>query len=63
VTVTPPVSLAVSPSRVVIAAGATREVLVANTGTATVTVEAAAFGFGVSPRGRPRVLLRTQPRP
>lgn len=56
---TPPVALAASPSRLVVAAGETRDVLLANVGAAPITVEAAAFRFGLSLRGRPRVMLPT----
>lgn len=56
---TPPVALAASPSRLVVAAGETRDVLLSNVGAAPITVDAAAFRFGLSLRGRPRVMVST----
>lgn len=56
---TPPVALAASPSRLVVAAGETRAVLLSNVGAAPIAVDGAAFRFGLSLRGRPRIMLRT----
>ena len=56
----PPVAIAVSPPRIVVAAGAARQVFVTNTGATPVTVAGAAYGFGVGLRGRPRILLRSR---
>jgi hypothetical protein len=55
----PPVALAVSPSRLLLAAGETRTIEVANRGQAAATVVAAASGLAYGLRGRPRVLGRT----
>lgn len=55
----PPVALAVSPSRLVLAAGETRALTVTNRGHTAATVEAVPSGLTVGLRGRPRILLRS----
>jgi hypothetical protein len=57
----PPVALAVSPPRLVVAAGETRAIRVTNGGTAVADVEASAKGYAVSLRGRPVVLAHRAP--
>ncbi|HET8528597.1 MAG TPA: hypothetical protein VFL60_06785 [Gaiellaceae bacterium] len=55
----PPVALAVSPTRLVLAAGETRTIEVTNRGTGAATVDALPTGLAFGLRGRPRILLRT----
>ena len=54
----PPVALAVSPPRLVVAAGETRAIRITNSGAAAADVEASATGYTVTLRGRPLVLAR-----
>lgn len=55
-TAAPPVSLAVSPPRLVVAAAETRSVRVTNLGAVPATVEASTSGYAVALRGRPFVV-------
>jgi len=55
----PPVALAVSPSRLRLAAGETQTIEVVNRGHTTTTVVAGASGVAYGLRGRPRVLARS----
>lgn len=57
----PPVALAVSPPRLVVAAGETRAIRITNSGRAVANVEASAAGYTVTVRGRPLVLARPVP--
>ena len=57
----PPVALAVSPPRLVVAAGETRAIRITNSGAAAAHVEASATGYAVTLRGRPLVLARRPP--
>lgn len=57
----PPVALAVSPPRLVVAAGETRAIRITNSGAAVADVEASATGYAVTLRGRPVVLARHIP--
>lgn len=57
----PPVALAVSPPRLVVAAGETRAIRITNSGAAAADVEASAAGYAVSLRGRPLVLAGRVP--
>ena len=57
----PPVALAVSPPRLVVAAGETRAIRITNSGAAAADVEASASGYAVTLRGRPLVLARHIP--
>jgi hypothetical protein len=57
----PPVALAVSPPRLVVAAGETRAIRITNSGAAAADVEASAAGYAVTLRGRPLVLARDVP--
>jgi len=52
----PPVALAVSPPRLVVAAGETRAIRITNSGAAAADVEAHATGYALTLRGRPLVL-------
>lgn len=52
----PPVALAVSPPRLVVAAGETRAIRITNSGAAVAEVEASAAGYALTLRGRPLVL-------
>lgn len=61
ITPPPPVALAVSPPRLVVAAGETRAIRVTNSGAAAADVEATATGYAVTLRGRPFVLARHIP--
>jgi hypothetical protein len=54
----PPVALAVSPSRLVLAAGQTGTIEIVNRGDTRSTVTASASGLALGLRGRPRVVLR-----
>lgn len=54
----PPVALAVSPSRLVLAAGETRTIEVTNRGAGAASVDAVPSGLALGLRGRPRILLR-----
>ena len=54
----PPVALAVSPSRLVLAAGETGTIEIVNRGDARSTVTASASGLALGLRGRPRILPR-----
>ena len=56
ITAPPPVALAVSPPRLVVAAGETRAIRITNSGAAAADVEASATGYTVTLRGRPLVL-------
>jgi len=63
----PPISLLVSPTRVVLVAGRTREIEVANRGSAPAAIVATPAGYAVSLRGRPqiastRALVAVRPR-
>jgi hypothetical protein len=51
----PPVALAVSPPRLVVAAGETRAIRVTNLGAGPATVDASSSGYAVALRGRPFV--------
>jgi hypothetical protein len=55
----PPVSLAVSPPRIVLAAGETQELHVLNSGSRAAVVTVGAAGYTVSFRGDPQILART----
>lgn len=57
----PPVALAVSPPRLVVAAGETRAIRITNSGALTADVEARAAGYALTLRGRPVVLARRAP--
>lgn len=52
----PPVALAVSPPRLVVAAAETRAIRVTNLGSATAVVDATSSGYAVGLRGRPFVV-------
>ncbi|HZR96645.1 MAG TPA: hypothetical protein VFA56_13190 [Gaiellaceae bacterium] len=56
----PPVSVAVSPSRVVLAAGESRELRLANGGTSPATVDVGTAGYTLGLRGRMRILAPTR---
>jgi hypothetical protein len=53
----PPVALTVSPTRIVLAAGTTRTIVVANRGAAAATIVATPAAVAIGLRGRPRVAL------
>lgn len=53
----PPVALAVSPSRLVLAAGETGTIEIVNRGDAQTTVTASVSGLTLGLRGRPRIVL------
>jgi hypothetical protein len=55
----PPVELAVSPPRLVVAAGETRAIRVTNLGTRPADVSASVAGYRIALRGRPVVLSAT----
>jgi hypothetical protein len=57
----PPVALAVSPPRLVVAAGETRAIRITNSGAVTADVEASATGYALTLRGRPVVLPQRAP--
>lgn len=57
----PPVALAVSPPRLVVAAGETRAIRITNNGAAAADVAASARGYVVTVRGRPVVLAHCTP--
>jgi hypothetical protein len=54
----PPVSLAVSPPRLVVVAGETGEIEVTNHAPRAATVDASVSGLAVGLRGRPRIVVR-----
>jgi hypothetical protein len=55
----PPIELAVSPPRLVVAAGETRALRVTNLGRATASVEVTVAGYATELRGRPVLLAAT----
>lgn len=57
----PPVALAVSPPRLVVAAGETRAIRITNSGAAMAQVEASAAGYALTVRGRPLVIAPRTP--
>lgn len=57
----PAIALAVSPPRLVVAAGETRAIRITNNGATAVDVAASARGYAVTLRGRPVVLARRTP--
>jgi hypothetical protein len=57
----PPVALAVSPPRLVLAAGETRAIRITNSGAAAAAVEVGATGYALTLRGRPRAVAHRTP--